>query len=543
MGLQPGLTYLLKTRLRSRVRSWFRGLNSWKGRVGGVAGVLLLAGWLASVAASTNAKTPSNPESVVLITPVVMMLVALSNILFSKPDVGIVFPPAEVGLLFSAPIPRRQLLIYRILSQLAATLAVSILFSFFLWQHSTFWVTAFLTGFLAMWFLQLVQMAVAMSASLLQQNSFQKLRRWTVGVVFIAGGWTVGSIFASASGNSLAEILIALRNNPIVSVVSWPLTPFGSLMASTALFPEAAGWLTVTVLFNVACTAGIVYTNCNFLERSLQASERLSARLKRVKSGTLGSSRSGGVYRSRRIPAGWRLGGIGPLAWKQLLAARRTAKGIVRMLIVFGVAMTFPVLMSAQSLDLSRHALSLLLVLSVVFLPQMLRMDFRGDVDRIELLRTLPFHDYAIVVGQLCAPVVVASALQWLVLGAVAIAEGSWSHLFSLAAVFCVPLNILVYEIENFSFLLYPHRTPTAGIADIQSFVRHMFLTLVKMAAVVAVSSIVAFPAAFVFWWSAGSAVATASAAFASALVGELLLLPMVVFAYRRFDSGRVAPD
>lgn len=543
MGLQPGLVYLMRKRWASRVRSWFRGFHTWRGRAAAGAALVLFMAWVIGIVASTATTIRSAPDAVRTTAPVVILLIAVSNIIFSRPDVGIVFAPAEVGLLFPAPVSRRQLLVYRIICQLLAASAASVLFSFFVWRHAGWWITAFLTTFLGMWLLQIVQMAVAMLAAYVQQQTFRRLKRWTILAIVICVGLALGSTLTGQAGNGEAGLIARLSQHPLGQILTWPLRPFGNLLASERLWPDAALWFSVVLGFNLSLTSLLVSVECNFLERSLQATERLSARLRRVRSGIFASSRRGGIYRSFRLSPRWRMAGVGPMWWKQCIGGIRSAKGIVRMLLVFGIALMLPVLMSSQNAGLTQQAVSLLGVMSIVFLPQMLRMDFRGDVDRIETLRTLPIPDWSIVVGQLCTPVMMASIIQWTVLGIVALAEGRWPGMFTIAAVFNIPLNILIYEVENFTFLLYPHRTPAAGMADLQSFIRHTLVTLTKMASVVAIAALVSVPGAVVYWLSEGHVIVTGAAVWLAAILGEILLLPLVVLAYRRFDSARIAPE
>ena len=55
-------------------------------------------------------------------------------------------------------------------------------------------------------------------------------------------------------------------------------------------------------------------------------------------------------------------------------------------------------------------------LLTTVFLTAMLPFDFRGDVDRMAYLKTLPLPPWRLAVGQVVAPVLIVTLLQWLVL-------------------------------------------------------------------------------------------------------------------------------
>jgi len=65
-------------------------------------------------------------------------------------------------------------------------------------------------------------------------------------------------------------------------------------------------------------------------------------------------------------------------------------------------------------------------VIFPAFLPRMLLFDFRGDLEHLEQLKSLPLRPSAIVLGQLLTPTVLASIVVY-------VASGQ-SRLISLAA-------------------------------------------------------------------------------------------------------------
>ena len=141
-----------------------------------------------------------------------------------------------------------------------------------------------------------------------------------------------------------------------------------------------------------------------------------------------------------------------------------------------------------------------LLVIMTMVVPTLLPFDFRGDVDRMDLLKVLPVPAWRLVVGQLLTPVVVVTLLQCLVVTLVLLflSPGKlWWLLVGCA--FFVPLNFLIFAIENLLFLWFPSRLVANTPGDFQVLGRQVLLWLAKL-----FSLLVVLGLAFGSWVSAG---------------------------------------
>src|SRR4029077_12453883 len=95
---------------------------------------------------------------------------------------------------------------------------------------------------------------------------------------------------------------------------------------------------------------------------------------------------------------------------------------------------------------------------SFFLLPQLLQFDFRGDLERIEVLKTLPCSPSAIVAGELITPIVFATLFELPLAVCIALFQDQWL-LVIIAAVALVPaINLFVFAFENLVFLWYPCR-------------------------------------------------------------------------------------
>jgi hypothetical protein len=102
---------------------------------------------------------------------------------------------------------------------------------------------------------------------------------------------------------------------------------------------------------------------------------------------------------------------------------------------------------------------------TMLLAPPALRIDFRRDLKRILLLRSLPVHPLSMIVGQLALPVLITWCYQWLTLivAAIVISPGwpqwlMWTAMLNALAVF-------TFAAENAMFLAYPHHEHAEGLA------------------------------------------------------------------------------
>jgi hypothetical protein len=101
---------------------------------------------------------------------------------------------------------------------------------------------------------------------------------------------------------------------------------------------------------------------------------------------------------------------------------------------------------------------------SLLLGPQLLRLDFRHDLPRADILKTFPLRGWQIALGEILAPVAVLVAFQWLLLlvgaGLILYLSGKQTALFlAIAAgafVLLPVLDALVLIIPNAVVLLFP---------------------------------------------------------------------------------------
>ncbi|MGH7170392.1 MAG: hypothetical protein ACRELG_08965, partial [Gemmataceae bacterium] len=179
------------------------------------------------------------------------------------------------------------------------------------------------------------------------------------------------------------------------------------------------------------------------------------------------------------------------------------------------------------------------------FMTTILPFDFRGDIDRLALLKTLPLPPWRLAIGQLLAPVLLMTALQCVGLAVVAWTSppSDWLLLACLAcAAYVPPVNFLLFAMDNLLFLLFPTRLMAATPGDFQALGRNVLF----LAAKATVLFLVCVAAGILGWLaylaSGESLLMAALAAWPMVVLSAAALVPLVAWAFTIFDVGRDTP-
>ncbi len=185
--------------------------------------------------------------------------------------------------------------------------------------------------------------------------------------------------------------------------------------------------------------------------------------------------------------------------------------------------------------------------MTVAMLTPLLTFDFRGDIDRMDVLKALPLPAWRVALGQLLAPTLLLSAVQLLVMGLVQLLWGGAELLLAGVVLFALPFNFLSFGLENLLFLCFPARLMPAAPGDFQMMGRQTLFMAAKFAAlvVVIVPAVTAGAIAYVVATVLLSKDGWVPALAAGWLVLTVLsggIVPLVALAFRRFDVARDTP-
>ena len=157
-------------------------------------------------------------------------------------------------------------------------------------------------------------------------------------------------------------------------------------------------------------------------------------------------------------------GGAGALAWRQLVGARRHWGSLLTAMIAPAFAACAACFVIADPEIALLVTAATLAFYTFLLLPTAIRFDFRRDLDRLAILKGLPIKPTAAVIGQVLAPVLIATLFQSVVLAIAVIARSLPAHQLIIAMLIMIPINVLVFGLDNMIYLLYPYRMQQEGL-------------------------------------------------------------------------------
>ncbi len=540
--MDRALWKLLGLKVRGLRRRMFRGVKTLRGGIFFALSVVLMVFWIApSIFMAMTEEARSDPQSVRTYVPLGLLGICLMNVLFASRQKSLNFTPAEVDFLFPGPFTRQQLLIYKLSGSAAGAAFTAVVFSAIFLRHATLWVAALAGCFLAMLFVQLFSTSVVLIGQSVVERLRTRLRKLLLLAVAVVSAMAAWQVTMGGAELDTSQILPQFRDSLIGRSVLAPLGVFAETFAAERFFPDLILWGAAAALLDLAMLALVLRLDVNYMESALVASQKAYQRLQRARRGHVAwtGMQAEARWSVPRLP--W-LGGTGPIIRRQAITALRTARGLMVLLVIMAVVAVpmFPVL--GESPNALIGPLTGNLIFLTILLTRMLPFDFRGDLDYLDWLKSLPLGSAAVATGQLVTPVVMMSALHLTILGGVAwIARDARPVLLSVALF--VPLfNVLLFGLENLFFLLFPTRSVAAAPGDFQFFGRfmvEMFLKVIILAMCCGLAAALGSLVYFLFGhsWIAALAVAwLVLAAIAGAIV------PCIAWAFRRFDVSLDTP-
>ena len=391
------------------------------------------------------------------------------------------FTPAEVTFLFSAPVSRRGLIQFKLLhSQLF------ILFNALLWtlilSRERFGVSPWLRV-VSIWVLLTTLSFHRLGASFVRTSLAQHGRLGVrhrvvslavLGVVLVALTWSIADALprlAERTDSGPFAFLPALGEaaaQPIPAALTFPFRLMVRPLVATD-FGEWVRTLWPALVLMLLHYVWVVRSDTAFEEAAAAVSLQRAQALAERKAGR-GAPTHAPVRVTppliRLAPSGWPAGAI---LWKNLVAVART-----RQLRKVGLSL---VLCSAIVTVLSFQPEGMMAAIAgwfaitwagamTVIGPQWVRNDLRGDLLKLDLLRSYPLRGWSVVAAEVTASAMVVTVIQLslLVIGYLAFLGDEFMQpdlpertLLLLAAVVFLPaINLLGMLIQNGAALLFP---------------------------------------------------------------------------------------
>jgi ABC-2 type transport system permease protein len=455
--------------------------------------------------------------------------------IFAAERRALAFSPAEVTFLFSAPVTRRQLIHFKLLRTQLVILLNTLLWTLLLSRErfgASVWLRA-VSVWVVLTTLSLHRLGASfVRTSLAEHGGFGARRRvislLVLGAAVVAAGWAAldaRPALARGWDAGPGPFLVALAAAADGTVPRALLAPFRLVVAPLAA-ASAEAWARAMLP-----ALGLLAAHYLWVVRSDAAFEEAAAQESLHRARRLAGRRSPRRHRApAKAPPLYRLGPEGPPAeailWKNLAAVMRTGRPRA-------TAVGFAVVgagLAALSFRRDGHLVeavgwfaALWAGFLVVVGPQWIRSDLRGDLPKLDLLRTYPLRGRSIVAAEVAASTVVLSALQLGVAGVAYLAFlgnrvmepglAERTALLGGAVVLLPAVNVLGLLVQNAAAILFPSWVHLGagrpgGVEalgqNMLALVAHLLVLGVALTVPAAVGGILGFalwPA--VGWWAA----------------------------------------
>lgn len=536
------LRLLVILRYKAHLRRIF-GLNT-KRLLFTLAGFCVMGVYVLPRIISGGAKNPFPPDQLARWLPVALAAFVASRLVIPGAGSVVTFSPAEVDLVMPGPFSRKQLVLYQILYMVGPLLLMSLWMAIFVRGMGSYLRSVMMLA-VVIQFVQLMNLNVQALRDLAAQR--MRLLAITLAAVLVGllawgcvQAWDALLLLPKGDSAAFFAYVNSVRDSAWVKAVLSPFVPHANLVAAQGLV-QSLSWFAVCMGMNIVLMGSLVVLDSGQVEALVIASQKQADKIARAKQ----SGRARLTAKSARLQVAMlpRWGGAGPIAWRQVVGVYRWGG---------------PVLLSAVAVFLfagfyalgyfGQEAVAGFLPIPLVFtvfLSGVLRIDFRGDLDHLAQLKTLPISERLMAVGQLATPVAVLTITQGICIAG--ITAGSQSHLgFALAALgLAIPLNTLLLSIDNAVFLFAPTRPNQQAHAagfDPTVLGRTMLLTIVKLLVLAAVAIAVGGPGFLIYWWTKSIPLAMATG---GVIMTALMPVGVIVVAesFRKFDPATDMPS
>jgi ABC-2 type transport system permease protein len=475
---------------------------------------------------------------------------------------GFRFSEAEIAFLFPAPITRKTLIHYRLLSAQIAILFTSLLIALVFNRAGYMGAHRVLRAI--GWWVILATFDLHLNGTNL---TLLRLRErgsryvlWRIAAVSaiilygvaifwstykIAGGVASVGDFSSGALDQAADML---AKSPLFHAITLPFgVLFGPYVATSA---RAFALAMIPALVLLALNYyWVLNTEANFEEGSIAIAEkRAAARAAALRGEAPRIGKAKPKARSGPFP----LEPVGPaevaFLWKNLLSMRSSIFSRRSLFIIVGIAAGLSASLgprlsghgAAEGGDVVRHMVVVLCAMvagyTILLGPQIARQDLRSDLSNIDLLKTYPIEGWRLALGELLAPTAILSVILWCAIAAASAAIDPGGDLewltpgvrltLSGCLAFAAPLLCLIQLIvPNSMMLLLPgwYQSTRTRSGGIEMFGQRLIFGVVQIIFALLVAVPAAGMAALVFFsskWAFGISPA--------AVLSTLAVLPML---------------
>jgi ABC-2 type transport system permease protein len=463
---------------------------------------------------------------------------------------ALAFTEAEVSMLFTAPVSRRGLIIYKLLRAQVAVLTTSILWMVLFHRAGSSGLERVISSWAFLSIFSLHRLGVALIRASQSEHGAKGMRRmlpamilFGLAAIAVAKGIYDGRS-ALTGASDLKDFEHALTATFTIAPMTWVLYPFRIAVAPMFATTSAA-WMAALPPALVLLALHfwwVLRTDTAFEEAAAEASTAQAKRLEALRS----RGATGGAINVKSARRTIKLKPTGPPAvaifWKNILWLVRTGqmRGLVGLPIIALVCVLVFAGRSEKAEVLIAIMCSVVSFMILVFGPMTMRNDLRGDLRRLPMLKTLPLRGRDIIFAEVASSATPTALMQLLLVAAGLLAMSFISTktldtdvrigALIAAPVFLLGLNFANFTIHNGLALLFPGwiRLGEAGAAGVEAMGQAMltsFITLFMLAVLLILPALIAGIVYLVLHWPTVGAIAVTGLVAGVALTVEGYLL------------------
>ena len=535
--MDSALTQLLILRLRGGLRERLLQLASVRGLLftlafGGIVWFIIVSNGASDSGLLGTESLDWQAMNAQIITFMPLCLLGLSLLtVFMTTGPTFHFSSNEINFLFTGPFRRRDLILYKFCAYLAGVILTSLFVTLMAPAQAGSPLFVFLATLLTLVFVQLNSAVIGMAGYAVEGHWLAKIR-WPATAV--AGAIAVGAMLYSLATPDYGtlDMLSGFRHSLIGSIVLFPYIVFAELYVAETV-SQLALWALVALIINAALLRAAILLDARTIDRALAENARMSSRWERIKEG--GSFFATQQTELRSIQRAPMLGGLGPIAWRQTLNALRNS---FKIFIIFAglAACIAPVSLAVGAPLTDPETVMVVYVFFAFIIPRNLVCDFRGDLSRMEIYKTLPIAPWRICAGQLVVQVLLAYAIALTMIGSTLVFEtGVTPQVALILAAFALPLTFLIYATENTVHLLFPTKLMGMGRADFEFLGRAIIEFIAKTIFILAAVAASGAVGLFAFNTVGTTLVLPGLASWLTLTLIGLLTLVALQYAFLRF--------
>jgi hypothetical protein len=496
--------YLTVTSTRNKLVQQFKRLRNPRYAIA----LLLGLGYFWMVFFNSSARDsrnagPSIAPAFGAIVPILLLAYVAYLWIVGTDKAALAFTEAEVSLLFTAPVSRRGLIVYKLVRAQIAVLTTSLLWMVLFHRSGESGPQRIIASWAFLSTFSLHRLGVALTRASQQEHGAKGVRRTALAtVLFIATGVVVTkgiydgrAMFSMATDLSdLEHVLSTVFATPPLNLVLYPFkVAVAPMFASTS--SEWMRAIPPALLLLALHFWWVLRSDSAFEEAAAEASTAQAKRIESLR--TRGVSGRTISAKSARRTIALKPTGHPAVAifWKNVLWIVRTGqvRGLVGLpLIALASVLAFAGRSEKAEIVIMTMCLTVS-VMILVFGPMTMRNDLRGELRRLPMIKTLPLRGRDIIFAEVASSATPTAVMQLLLVavgllamsfvGRQPVAVDVRLGALIAAPLFLLGLNFANFTIHNGLALLFPGwvRLGEQGGAGVEAMGQMMLTSLITL--------------------------------------------------------------